>query len=247
MEWRRCPNFPDYEVSEFGDLRRLTPGRGARVGVVLKPFIRDDGYPMYMPRRAGRTLHAKAHQLVAWAFLGPPPNEAAEVAHGDGNPANNHWSNLRWDSRSGNHADKVRHGTDARGEKHPLHKLTAEQVLSMRRQYGDRVETTFKALGEEFGVSQMVARRIVIGELWAHLPGAVPPKSRGRVGEANSKTSLTAKAVQAMRRRFAAGEGIADLAPAYGLGYEQTRRIIRGEVWSHVPGAIPAKRRAAVE
>ena len=45
----------------------------------------------------------KVHRLVAHAFLGPPPSEAArEVNHMDGNCSNNRIDNLEWATRSEN-------------------------------------------------------------------------------------------------------------------------------------------------
>ena len=48
----------------------------------------------------------QVHRLVAHAFLGPPPSQAAwQVNHMDGNCSNNHIDNLEWATRSEN----VRH------------------------------------------------------------------------------------------------------------------------------------------
>lgn len=50
-EWRVVPSFPCYEVSESGDVRRCKPGiRGGEVGKVMKPYVREDGYRMYILR-----------------------------------------------------------------------------------------------------------------------------------------------------------------------------------------------------
>jgi hypothetical protein len=40
-----------------------------------------------------------------------------EGCHNDSNPANNHLSNLRWDTRSANRADTVRAGNHAQARK----------------------------------------------------------------------------------------------------------------------------------
>ena len=48
----------------------------------------------------------RVHRLIAYAFLGPPPSDAAwQVNHIDGNHSNNRVENLEWVSRSEN----VRH------------------------------------------------------------------------------------------------------------------------------------------
>ena len=55
-----------------------------------------------------------------------------------------------------------------RGESHPAHKLTEEQVKSIRTLYkiGHR---NIKVLARNNGVSSANIRRIVKGETWKHL------------------------------------------------------------------------------
>ena len=52
------------------------------------------------------------HRVVAGAFLGPPPSEDAwQVHHKDGNPSNNHISNLEYVTCSQNHCHSHAGGT----------------------------------------------------------------------------------------------------------------------------------------
>lgn len=100
--WKTVPNFHEYEVSEYGEARKGD--------YLLKPeLVHGSGRKRYSLTKNGRTYRFKAHQLVALAFIGPKPFEGAEVCHADGFEHNNHYSNLRWDSRAGNVADYVRH------------------------------------------------------------------------------------------------------------------------------------------
>jgi hypothetical protein len=101
MEWRECPGFPAYEVSEFGDIRRR--------GKCLRPF-KSDGYWKYSLSVAGVQSNVFAHRMVAMAFIGPPPFDGALACHRDGSRTKNHYSNLRWDTHKGNFADMVIHG-----------------------------------------------------------------------------------------------------------------------------------------
>src|SRR5512132_2327567 len=43
-QWHVIPDWPDYEVSEWGDVRRLAPTHRHRAGMVLAPFYRRNGY-----------------------------------------------------------------------------------------------------------------------------------------------------------------------------------------------------------
>lgn len=161
MFWKVCQRFPSYEVSECGDVRRIKAGKKASgvVGKVMKPYRRPDGYDMFQLREDNRPYRPLAHQLVAEAFLGPKPFPAAEVCHKDGMRNNNHWSNLRWDSCKGNHADKVRHGTHSRGERGPRAKLTTAQAQSIRERAAAGAHQ--RALADEYGVEQSTISRVV--------------------------------------------------------------------------------------
>lgn len=167
-EWRISPSFPDYEVSEFGAVRRCRPGlRGGVVGKVLKPYRRADGYNMFILRRDNSSHHVRAHQLVCEAFNGPKPSDGAEVCHYDGSRDNDHWSNLRWDTRKANHADKVRHGTAPRGVRHPAAKLSEPDIADIRSRYaGGELQ---RVIAESYGIKQGHVSRVVAGDRWAHV------------------------------------------------------------------------------
>lgn len=168
MEWRRCSEFPSYEVSEFGDVRRCAPGiRGGFVGKVMKPYVREDGYRMYILREGNRSFHRKAHQLVAAEFVGAKPFPKAEVRHLDGTRTNDHFTNLAWGSSAENKADMLIHGTRKVGEASHHAKLTAKSVAEIVRRYkaGERQA----ALAQAFGVQQSTVSKIVRGYRWKHL------------------------------------------------------------------------------
>lgn len=102
MIWKPVPDFADYEVSEFGDVRKgfapLTPER-----------VQGSGRKRFTLSKGGRKYRFHAAKLVALAFIGPKPFEGAEVCHNDSFLHNNHHSNLRWGSRAANSADAVVH------------------------------------------------------------------------------------------------------------------------------------------
>lgn len=103
--WKIVPGFPDYEVSEHGDLRRGTKYR--------KPErVQGTGRKRFKLSREGRTYAITAHRLVALAFVGPQPFAGAEVCHKDGFMHNNHFSNLRWGTRGANGLDCTRHAIE---------------------------------------------------------------------------------------------------------------------------------------
>lgn len=117
--WRPVPGYEGfYEVSDQGrvrtldryvrgrnDCRRLIKSR------VLKTPPRSSGHPHVNLRRENVGKTRTVHSLVMEAFVGPRP-EGMEVCHNDGNPANNHLSNLRYGTRSENCMDRVKHGVN---------------------------------------------------------------------------------------------------------------------------------------
>lgn len=118
--WRVVPGYEDlYEVSDLGRVKRLERATKGRAGVVmhfpesiLEPTVTGFGYARVTLSKRGLRRSVFVHVLVLSAFVGPRP-EGQEACHGDGVRLNNNLSNLRWDSRSENQKDSVRHGTHA--------------------------------------------------------------------------------------------------------------------------------------
>jgi hypothetical protein len=118
IEWRPVTGHEGlYEVSSDGQVRsvdravRHSSGGGTYVlhGRVLKPQASGNGYLVVKLSRDGKALTRNIHTLVLEAFSGPCP-PGMEACHGDGDRANPALSNLRWDTRSANALDRVRHG-----------------------------------------------------------------------------------------------------------------------------------------
>lgn len=77
-----------YEVSEFGDIKRIEKNK------ILKPQIVKGYYRLELCKNAQRKQYT-IHRLVALAFI-PNPLNKEQVNHIDGNKLNNHVSNLEW-------------------------------------------------------------------------------------------------------------------------------------------------------
>lgn len=111
--WRPVVGFEHgYEVSDCGRVRSIervvtdSLGRNLRrEGRVLAQTIGTTGYFTVSLGRSGGTQ--KVHRLVLEAFRGPSDLDGC---HNDGNKLNNALDNLRWDTRSENNFDMVRHG-----------------------------------------------------------------------------------------------------------------------------------------
>ena len=110
------------------------------------------------------------HQLVCEAFHGMRPSGQHEVAHGDGNPANNSSSNVRWATRKENIADRYKHGTAIVGEAKVLAKLNDAAVRDIRATYHRLFNRgACKELAKKYGVSISVISSIGRGHAWGHV------------------------------------------------------------------------------
>lgn len=132
--WLPVPGWEGlYDASDWGRIRSL-PRRtsaGMRGGRILKGRrLPKTGYLRVHLCKDGDKDELYIHQLVLLTFKGPcPPGEQA--CHGDGNPANNRLSNLRWGTPSENIYDNVRNGTHYNARKtHCLrgHEYTPENT-----------------------------------------------------------------------------------------------------------------------
>lgn len=136
-------------------------------GRVLSPHSGRRGYLSVRPSVNGVKKTTAVHKLVALAFLGPRP-DGMEVAHNDGDTANNTPTNLRYAFHSENEADKRTHGTKfiAAGERNGKAKLTTEQVASIRDAIAKGESNA--SLAREHGVDPSLVSHIKRGAHWRH-------------------------------------------------------------------------------
>jgi hypothetical protein len=174
VEYCGIPEFPGYRAGNDGSIwscwRRVS--RGYRYGIVrelgdewkqLKLIPDKRGRLNVHLCRDGRTCTRQVHRLVLLAFVGPCP-EGMEACHWDGNTSNNALSNLRWDTKQGNAADKRRHGTHPTGERNPRAKLTRQQVKEIRRLVkagGNQTE-----LAKRYGIARSTIGCVVTVGTW---------------------------------------------------------------------------------
>ena len=186
VHWKTIPSFPDYEASEFGEIRNRRTGR------ILKPCTPDRYAQLTLYRNAEPSL-VHVHRAVCEAFYGAPPTSKHHAAHTDGDRTRNRADNLRWATAKENEADKLSHGTSrlgkpsavpvekrprgaahgrstkpeatARGERSGLSKLTVPEIVAIRRDTRPR-----KIVASAYGVTVTMIGYIQRGISWAHIP-----------------------------------------------------------------------------
>ncbi len=70
---------------------------------------------------------------------------------------------LSWKTQSENMLDRVRDGTDNRGEKHPFVKLSDQQVEEIKKDPRPQ-----RAIAAEYGISQPTVSKLKLGQRRAH-------------------------------------------------------------------------------
>ena len=102
-----------YQVSDLGRVRSLdrmivdsVGHRYFRAGRILRQVTLKGTGHCRVTLPGG--IQGYVHRLVLEAFVGPAP-DGMEACHNDGDPTNNRLDNLRWDTRSANNTDAVRH------------------------------------------------------------------------------------------------------------------------------------------
>lgn len=165
VELRQVPWAPGYFVSTDGDVFSTRWWRGEPKVVVrrLKITKSFSGYGLVSLRSNGRTTVAKVHLLVLNVFIGPPPSNC-ECCHNNGDRMDNHLSNLRWDTKSSNSADRLLHGTDCNGERNGRAVLTEEDVRLIRST--PKVRGWQARLARRFGVNRITIKRALDGDNW---------------------------------------------------------------------------------
>lgn len=167
--WKAIPGYDGhYEASNLGRVRsldRVSAGRRYKGRVLRSNPAATGGYLMVTLYLDGASEPLYVHAAVLLAFVGERP-AGAQACHYDGNAKNNLVTNLRWDTRSANMKDAVRHGTIPSGEDCRFAKLTNREVEDIRRLY-DHYNVTQRSLARQFNVTQATVSRAINRSTWA--------------------------------------------------------------------------------
>lgn len=171
IEWRKrkkdltykpIPGYPNYEISERGDVYNLVSKQHMCV------HLDKDGYYKVHISNNGSVDTWFIHRLVAMTYLERPEN-CNVVNHLDSNRTNNHYTNLEWTTAHGNYIHGMIHGRiNAQGENNPRCRLTVEQVKDIRSQYaaGSRIADIQRQYSL---VTWEDIKSIVMYKTWKHL------------------------------------------------------------------------------
>lgn len=106
------------------------------------------------------------HRIMCGWVHGQSPSPLHQAAHSCGNRLCVNPQHLRWSDQSGNELDKVGHGRDIRGERHPNAKLTEKDVLEIRALEGS---LTHEEMAQKFNIGSVHVHRILQRTRWGWL------------------------------------------------------------------------------
>lgn len=100
-QWRTIDDFPTYEVSNLGHIRRAVVAENGRKCGLLNPRLDRLGYLCVGLRMSGKKHMRRVHRLVAIAFI-PNSLNLPDVNHKSGIKTDASVTNLEWRSHRGN-------------------------------------------------------------------------------------------------------------------------------------------------
>ncbi len=175
IEWRPIPGYEGlYDVSDHGDIRshdRIV-NRFDRThvlkGRVLRQGTARHGHKYVILCKDNKPKTCMVHQLVLLAFIGGRP--LGHVSrHIDGNPSNNHKSNLIYGTQKENLHDRIAHGTVPVGENHKHHKLTESTIRCILSDI--KMGLPQRSIAKKYNISQPTVCAINRGNTWKWMLG----------------------------------------------------------------------------
>ena len=167
IEVQSIPRFPDYFISRDGGVWSKPRKYCSPIGKWLIPGIGWYGHLTFVLRKRGKSYSIGVHRLLLETFISACPL-GEECRHLDGNPANNNLDNLCWGTEKENQQDRKKHGTSLEGIKHPMVKLSEQDVHMII--YMDRTGLfTQKEIAVQYNITRPNITAIVNKKTWRHL------------------------------------------------------------------------------
>jgi hypothetical protein len=210
------PSLPGFSVTEdgqvFSNTRTFIKSDGRRMSVqgrLRKQSSTQGGYKIVSARVGNKTPAIYVHRLVAEAYI-PNPENKPEINHKDGDPSNNHFSNLEWVT----HSENMRHAVDT-GALKPQYRFDEATRQQIIREYLDHTFTgVYQHLANKYDCDQKTITRM--------LEDITPRVKFGRI----SKETV----ISLMRRLNELPfncHRVSLLSKEFGIGYITLKRVIK--------------------
>jgi hypothetical protein len=167
MNWIQYKNT-NYFVNELGQIK-TTNWKNAKIERNMSPCINSSGYYQTVFVIDGNNKSVTIHRIIAEVFI-PNPDKKPEVNHKNGNKLDNTVENLEWVTRKENiqHCIDNKLQTPFKGSEVGTSKLIEKEVLEIRNKFIPKIYGR-KKLAEEYNVSPLTIKDIVIRRTWKHI------------------------------------------------------------------------------
>jgi hypothetical protein len=122
----------------------------------LRPGGKNSPYVTVYLGQGGPGAKVRVHQAILLTFVGPRP-KGMICCHNNGDKLDNRLDNLRYDTPRANVLDRALHGTDNRGERHGMSKLSDAEVRFILGAQLDFIQD----MAKRFNVSEACIRSIL--------------------------------------------------------------------------------------
>lgn len=178
--WKKINNFPDYEINNFGEVKR------SKSGLILKPDVDKDGYFRVDLYKNGKPKHKYVHVLVCETFNNYELKSGECTHHKDNNKKNNDFNNLQivtkfehnslhksgknnyWFGRHRSEKTKESIRKKNSGENGPKSILKEQDVIEIWKLLDEGILKQ-KEIGNLFGVDQTTISNVKTGKHWKML------------------------------------------------------------------------------
>lgn len=139
--WKKIKSLGErFEINEDGSIIR-----NIKTKRIIKQTIDKDGYYQCYFSIDGKIIHRTTHKLVAECFLGDKP-KGTSVDHIDRNKLNNHYSNLRYATKSEQMRNRVLSDKIIKQATQNCYKWTMENVAIKIKLVKDNDEKIFLSM-----------------------------------------------------------------------------------------------------
>lgn len=176
---KQIPGFQDYFATTDGKIfstAKRFNSPNPSVPRQLKSWKNRGKHLAVSLVKDGVIIRRYVHSLILETFVGKC-KVGQMCRHLDGNGLNNNLSNLKWGTMKENQMDRIVHGTDNRGEKHGMSRLTIKNVIKIRKLFAAANThyrkkdkgVNYKEIAIKFNVAPSTIRNIVRGLTWGWL------------------------------------------------------------------------------
>lgn len=154
MTYKQIPEYPRYEISDEGTVRKKLKSGNYRV---INPWRGDSHYTVTLTDDFKQRKNYYIHRLVQVAFGPPQPDDMPLVCHRDDDPTHNHIDNLTWGSKQTNAQMAVANGKLCPASDRVY--LTRDEAKQVKEQFA--AGKSMRQLATIFGCSRWTISNIV--------------------------------------------------------------------------------------